>query len=151
MIYRERLTTPASWWVIAFFFGVTTATAIGFYVGPGWAVVAGGLTALVLIAGLVIIGSPAIVVDDEGLFVGRFFLDWQYLGEVTTLDEDRTRDRLGPLANAKAFVIQRPYIAESVEIVVVDDADPHPYWQISTRQPAQLAAAIERTRPGEAK
>lgn len=148
MHYTERLTVPASWWVIAFFFGLSTATAIGFYVGPAWAVGAGLVTAAALCGALIWIGSSVIAVDERGVHVGRFFLEWAYLGDVTTLDEAQTRDRLGPSANARALIVQRPYIPESVELTISDDADPHPYWQVSTRQPAQLAAAIERLRPG---
>ena len=49
-------------------------------------------------------------------------------------------------ADARAFVTQRPWLSESVQVTVDDAADPHPYWLVSSRRPAQLAAAIETAR-----
>jgi hypothetical protein len=52
------------------------------------------------------------------------------------------RDLLGPYADPEAFVVQRPWISGAVQVRVADDADPTPYWLISTRNPERLAAAL---------
>ena len=150
MSYHEKLRAPASWWVIALLFGLTFVTAVGFYLGP-WVAVAGGAGTPAGLAGAPgAIGRTTVRVDERGVTVGRSLLEWPYVGEVRVLDAATTHDRLGPDADARAHVVQRPYIAEAVEVGVVDAADPHPYWLVSTRQPAQLAAAITRGRRGEA-
>ena len=41
LVYSERLTAPLSYWVIGFVVGVSTVTAVGFYLGPLVAVFAG--------------------------------------------------------------------------------------------------------------
>ena len=40
----------------------------------------------------------------------------------------------------------RSYADEAVEIAVVDPADSHPYWLVSTHDAAKLAMAIETAR-----
>lgn len=146
MSYREKLRAPASWWAIALVFGLTFVTAVGFYLGPVVAAGAGVVTTVGIATALAVIGGTTVQVDERGLTVGRSLLEWPYVGDATVLDAAATHDRLGPGADARAHVVQRPYIAESVEVVVADAADPHPYWLVSTRQPAQLAAAILRGR-----
>jgi len=96
---------------------------------------------------LVAWGSLRIRVDRSGLRVGHSMLTWRYLGEVAVLDSDQRRRRgaAGPVENV--FLVMRPYIATAVEVAVEDPADPHPSWLISTRRPAQLAAALATHRP----
>lgn len=146
MTYHEKLRAPVSWWVIALVFGLTFVTAVGFYLGPWVAAGAGVVTTAGIAVALGSIGRTAVLVDERGVTVGRSLLEWPYVGEVQVLDAPATHDRLGPGADARALVVQRPYIAESVEVAIADPADPHPYWLVSSRQPAQLAAAIVRGR-----
>ena len=146
MIYREKLRCPVSYWLIAAAFALSFVTAVGFYLGRWFALGSALVTAVGITAVLLHIGRPAIEVDGRGVAVGGSLLEWQYLGDVVARDEPGTRNRLGPDADARAFVVERPYIAGSVEIAVRDAADPHPYWLVSTRQPQQLVAAIARGR-----
>lgn len=147
MIYREKLRCPLSYWVIAAAFGLSFVTAVGFYVGPWVAVASGVVTALGIAAVLWQIGRVEIVVDDRGITVERSLLEWSYVGSAAAHDAAATRDRLGRDADVRAFVVDRPYLAESVEIAVDDAADPHPYWLVGTRQPQQLLAALSSGRP----
>ena len=149
MTYRERLTAPASYWIIAYFFGLTFVTAVGLYLGPWVAVGAGIATVAGIAVVLLVIGRTRVAVVAEGVRVDESLLEWPFVGAVTVHDRAATRRRLGVDAHATAWVVQRPYIAESVEVAVVDAADPHPYWLLSSRNPTQLAAAIERARPPE--
>jgi hypothetical protein len=41
----------------------------------------------------------------------------------------------------------RPYLKLAVYIEVTGEHQERPYWLIGTRRPAELAAAIERSRP----
>ncbi|WP_232548035.1 DUF3093 domain-containing protein [Propioniciclava soli] len=147
MAYRERLTPPVWWWIVGLGVGVPTFFFIGFLAGP-WVGIAAGLVAGVGVAfGLGLMGATEIMVDDAGVRVGRSLLTWPYVGEVTVLDAAATREALGTGADARAHVVQRPWLAESVRIAVADPADPHPYWLVSSRSPARAAAALGRTRP----
>ena len=145
--YRERLHAPVSYWAIGVLVGVSTAVAIGFYLGPWVAVAAGVVTVAAVTAVVGWWGSTEIVVDADGVRVGPSLLEWPYVGAVEVLDRTRTRERLGVNADAAAHVVQRPYLSESVLIQVRDAADPHPYWLVSSRSPAGCAAAIADARP----
>lgn len=142
MRYREKLSCPASWWVIALAIALTSATAIGFYLGPPVALAGGIVTAVAVAAILMWFGALMITVDERGLTVGKSTLEWEYQGSVRALDADAARARMGPDADARAHEVTRPFVGGAVEVEVRDAADPHPYWLVSTRQPAQLAAAI---------
>ncbi len=146
MHYRERLSAPAWYWLVGVLFGATTIIAVGFWYGP-WVAFGGGLvvTALLTVA-LAWFGRTVVAVDASGVRVGPSLLEWPWVGPVEVLDATATRARLGVDADARAFTAQRPWLAESVVVTVDDAADPHPYWLISSRRPAQLAAAIETAR-----
>jgi hypothetical protein len=72
------------------------------------------------------------------------------IGSVTVVDGEARRRLLGMDSEPLAFVIQRPWIAGGVRIDLVDPQDPTPYWFVSSRRPAELAAALEAARDGEA-
>ncbi len=58
------------------------------------------------------------------------------------LDADATRRLAGVEADARAYLLLRPYLKRAVRVDVTDPADPAPYWLLSTRQPDELAAAL---------
>ncbi|HOA88563.1 MAG TPA: DUF3093 domain-containing protein [Propioniciclava tarda] len=149
--YTERLYAPWSYWVIAFGVGLSFVTAIGWYLGPWYAVGSAILTACGIATVLLWVGSVRIRVDSRGLWVGRSLLEWEYLGPVTALDAESSRLRLGRDADLRAFVVTRPFLLKAVEVGVRDAADPHPYWLVGTRSPAGLARALTSpNRPGPA-
>ena len=45
-------------------------------------------------------------------------------------------------ADARAYLLLRPYLRRAVRIAIDDPADPTPYWLVSTRRPTRLAAAL---------
>lgn len=144
--YAERLRAPLSYWIIALLVGLTFVSAIGAYLGPWFASAAAAITAGGIAAFLTGLGSVRVVVDDRGLQVGPSLLEWQFQGEPERLDAPQTRARLGVDADVQAFVVQRPYLNEAVAVPVTDAADPHPYWLVTTRRPAQLTAALAQGR-----
>lgn len=150
MPYRERLTTPPWYWLVGIAFGVTSVVAMSLWLGNELALGAGLVAVALLTTLLLWWGRTEIVVEPGGVRVGDSVLEWRYVGEVEVLDADATRGRLGADADARAFVVQRPWIAESVVIEVRDEADPHPYWLVSTRRPHHVADAVARAREAAA-
>jgi hypothetical protein len=51
-------------------------------------------------------------------------------------------------ADARAYLLLRPYVKQSVQVPVEDPADPTPYWMLSTRRPHDLATAITEAATG---
>lgn len=149
MLFRERLTVPLSWWVLAGLLTVTMLGIVGFYVGPVWGI---GVAVLTLAAAVALFASAGIVisVDADELRVGRAVLERRYLGRCRALDAAGTERRGGVDADVRAHLVLRPYVATAVEIELRDPADPVPYWLVSTRQAARLAAALNRVDAGSA-
>ena len=50
-------------------------------------------------------------------------------------------------ADARAYLLLRPYLRASVRVGIDDPADPTPYWLVSTRRPERLAAALVAAAP----
>jgi hypothetical protein len=141
MLFRERLRVPLAWWVLAVLLGVTMLVIVGFYLGPPWgigvAVVTVGVAAALFTSTAVLI-----TVDADELRVGRAVIERRYIGDCRALDAEATEVRGGVQADGRAHLVLKPYIATAVEIELDDPDDPVPYWLVSSRKPALLAAAL---------
>jgi Protein of unknown function (DUF3093) len=142
MLFRERLTVPAIWWVLAGLFSLSVLLAIGAYLGAVWGVGVSVATMLVAIA-IFTSASTVIRVDASQIRIGRASIDHAYIAGCRALDAEQTRRRAGVEADARAHLVLRPYIKTAVEITLDDEDDPVPYWLVSTRHPQQLAAALQ--------
>jgi hypothetical protein len=98
--------------------------------------------AVVVTAWLVSYGGVQLRVDAEGLHAGRARLPWRYVGPVTSCAAAETKHLLGLGADARAFLLIRPYLPCAVQVTVQDVRDPAPYWLLSTRRPHQLADCL---------
>ena len=149
MLFRERLSVPLMWWVLAALLALSALLAVGFYLGPVWG---GGVAVATFAVAAALFWSTSVLVtvDAEELRVGRAVLERAYIGRCQPLDAAATELRSGVQADARAHLVLRPYIATAVEIEIDDDADPVPYWLVSTRRPTRLAAALTRVVPAPA-
>jgi hypothetical protein len=145
--YTEQLRVPVSWWLLGMFSAVIFASTLwaGFSLVvavASYVVICGGCAAVLLNW-----GHATIAVSDGELRAGARTLPLAVAGEVVALDEARTRALRGPSADPRAFMLIRPYLKYAVYIEVTGEHQDRPYWLIGTRRPAELAAAIERSRP----
>jgi hypothetical protein len=145
--YREQLTAPGSWWLLGLvsvvLFGTTLWAGFSLLVAAAVYAVLGAACA----AGLLIWGSATIEVTSGELRVGRATMSLSLAGEVAALDDAQARAMRGPRADPAALMLVRPYLKEAVYVEVVGQFASRPYWLIGTRRPAELARAIERSRP----
>lgn len=142
--YVERLRpSPAAWLLVPVGAAMAGASAypLGLWIAVGAAAVVG-----VAVAALLALRTPVVRVDAGGLHAGPAFLGAAHVGEVEPLDAAATRSGLGPELRADAFVLHRPWVRTAVRVGVADEADPTPYWMISTRRPAELAGALVQCR-----
>ena len=103
---------------------------------------AGGLL-LVIFALFVWIGSARLAVRDGVLHAGTGAHRARHLPVPREpLGPEETRRVHGVDADARAFLLTRPYLKRSVRVAVADPADPTPYWLLSTRHPDRLAGAL---------
>ena len=141
MLFRERLSVPVLWWVLAVGFALSLLLAFGLYLGPAWGI--GAAAACLTIAVWLFVRAAVLIrVEPEVLWIGRAQIDHRYIAGCRALDAEATRLRGGVGADARAHLVLRPYVATAVEITLADPADPVPYWLVSSRRPDELAAAI---------
>jgi hypothetical protein len=145
--YRERLRAPLTWWLA----GTVTMFMLGAVVWTGFnlaATLAVFATLFgVLAAFLLNWGRATIEVSDGVLRADKATLRLSATGEVRPLDEAQARALRGPRADPRAHLLIRPYLYRAVFVEVTEDDADAPYWLIATRHPAELAAAIETSRP----
>jgi hypothetical protein len=145
--YHERLYAPPLWWVVGaltlFTFGAIVWT--GFDLGITLAVFA----ALFLLEAAFLLnwGRACIDIGAGELTVSNERLPLSNVGAVHPLDEAQFRAMRGPRADPRAYMLIRPYLKYAVYVQVTSPDAPWPYWLVATRQPAELAAAIELSRP----
>jgi hypothetical protein len=109
------------------------------------AVVAWSATAvlLLLMTGLFLAyGAPRVEVEAGWLRAGRARIPGEFVGGAEPLDAAETRHAAGPGADARAFLLLRPYLKRAVRVTIRDDRDPTPYWLVSSRDPEHLVDAI---------
>jgi hypothetical protein len=140
--YAERLTVPLRWWaqgtmlVASLWLAVLAATP---------EVVAWSVTAValgIMVALFVGYGRPRVGVEGDTLRAGRAHIGLEHVGEVTALDAEGVRRQAGVDADARAYLLLRPYLKRGVRIDITDPADPAPYWLVSCRRPEALVTAV---------
>lgn len=140
--YVERLWVPAGWWAFTLFVVASMWFAYAYAVRAPWVHGAGALLAALAVAGLLAFGRLALVVDGDGLRAGHDRLPWSAIGTVTVLSPAQARALRGPLADATARLVVRPYLSRAVCVELTGTARPEPYWYLATRHPERLAAAL---------
>ncbi len=140
--YAERLSVPLRWWVQGVMLLATFWLAFVVAI-PGplpWVLTAILGAALVLALGAY--GSARVWVADGVFGAGPARIGVEHLGAAEALDAEQARRAAGADADARAFLVLRPYLSLAVKVPVQDPADPTPYWLVSTRHPQALAAAL---------
>jgi hypothetical protein len=115
--------------------------AYGRAYGADLGIVVGIAATIVVVIGLVV-NTPLIQIDELNFRVGRARLPLQYVGKIQKLDEEQSRRARSTDANSNAYFQLRGGIKNTVIVEVTDAEDPHPYWQVSSRNPDALIAAL---------
>ncbi len=142
MDYDERLAVPFRWWVQGTMLvaSLWLAVIVALPEAAAWLVTA--VAMLVLAAVLISVGSARLTVRDGVFRAGRASIPGRHLGAATALDPESTRRISGVEADARAYLLLRPYLKRAVKVEITDPADPAPYWLVATRHPDRLAQAL---------
>ena len=147
--YRERLTVPAAWWMLA----VPVILLLGAYAiyadlsGPVVVAVYAVFT-VGYAAALLALGAGVIEVAGGELRAAGAVLPLARVTAVQALDGKQAAAMRGPQADPAAHMLIRPWLKSAVYLEVEDPAGQVPYWLVGTRRPAELASVIERGRIG---
>ena len=142
MDYAERLTVPLRWWVQGTMFVASLWLAV-LAATPetvAWSVTAVAMA--VLVALFVGYGRPRVSVDGTTFRAGRAHIPLELVGPATALDADGVRRQAGVDADARAYLLLRPYLKRGVRVDIADPADPTPYWLVSCRRPEAVVTAV---------
>jgi Protein of unknown function (DUF3093) len=148
--HHERLRVPLRWWVQGTMLIATFWLAFVVSMPAAWAWTATGVLAASMVLLFWGYGSPRVEVEDGWLRAGRARISGEFLGEAEPLDPEATRRVAGRDADARAYLLLRPYLKRAVRVSVLDTHDPAPYWLVGTREPERLAAAIRVISAGPA-
>jgi hypothetical protein len=140
--YDERLRVPLRWWVqgVMLVASLWLAMIVALPVVLAWLLTAAALAALAAL--LLGYGSARIRVADGRLYAARARIEARFLGAAEPLDPGETVRARGVEADARAWLLLRPYLKRSVRVRIDDPDDPAPYWLLSTRHPVKLSAAL---------
>ncbi|WP_249713848.1 DUF3093 domain-containing protein [Rhizomonospora bruguierae] len=149
--HAERLYAP--WWLWLVGLGITALVAAEVGLGaPGLRTWVPYVVLLPLAAvGLWWVGRIRVAVEGDEFKVDDARLPLRFVADAIPLDAAGRRELLGVHADPLAFVVQRPWVRGTVQVVLNDSDDPTPYWVISSRRPERLAAALlarNATHPG---
>lgn len=140
--YRERLGVPLRWWVQGTMLVASLWLALVVAVPGAVAWTVTGAALLLLAICLLAYGGVRVVVGDGQLRAGRAHIAGIHLGAAEALDAEQTRRVAGVEADARAYLVLRPYLKRAVRVEITDPADPTPYWLVCTRHPDELAGAL---------
>jgi hypothetical protein len=140
--FAETLRVPLRWWVQATMFlaSIWLAFVVALPAAVAWT--ATGVLTLLVLALFLGYGAAAVRVHDGQLHAGRATIPVAFLRDPVALDAETTRRLVGVEADARAYLLLRPYLKRAVKVTVTDPADPVPYWVVSTRRPEELVAAL---------
>ncbi len=93
---------------------------------------------------LMFFGAPIIEVVAGQLSVGKAHIPVDVLGEVREVEPAHRFAERGPNLDSRAHVRFQVGVKGLVRIQLQDDADPTPYWLISTRRPVELVDALRK-------
>lgn len=144
MEYSERLWPSPPTWLVAPGLGAGAALIL-LPVSSAVAVV-GAVVVTALAGWALVAASPRIEVTAGQLRAGRAHVPVDVLGEATWADGEEARLERGPRLDARAYLCIRGWVRPVVRIPLDDPADPTPYWLVSSRRPAELAAALAAAR-----
>jgi len=140
LVYRERL-WPSLW----LFLSTALVIPASLLVFAPISLAVGVATAIILYGGctaLLVTTSPLVEVTTKTLRAGRATISLSLVGETVGYAGPEAFAQRGTALNARSWLLLRGSLDGVVVVPIVDPNDPTPYWVISTRQPQQLAAAI---------
>lgn len=145
--YRERLSVPLRWWAQGVMFIATVFIAVFLWVPGALAWTITGVIVLLFALAMQSYGSASIEVRDGWLYAGKAKIETSFLGSAEALSAEEAWQIAGPKADARAYLLLRPYLRRAVKVAITDPSDRTPYWLLASRHPDALAAALTAAIP----
>jgi hypothetical protein len=92
--------------------------------------------------GLIFSTAPTVILTETTFTAKGATIELGNLGNATVIQKSEIFSALGPELDSRAWLAIQASVKGLVKIEVLDPKDPTPYWLVSTRSPAKLAALI---------
>ncbi|MEY5017137.1 MAG: hypothetical protein RL431_186 [Actinomycetota bacterium] len=137
ILFRERLTPPATFHLallllLPLSYGMFAPISVA--VAATWAVLVFGVAEVWLF-----VLAPVVTVTDTELIAGKARISRSLLADARPIARTERRDAIH---NALSWKLLRGWIPTGITVTITDEADPTPYWFVSTRRPEELAALL---------
>jgi hypothetical protein len=138
-LFRERL-YAAPWLFVACALIMPAALAVFWPIN-----ITVGIVLAIVLYGLIIAAlvgfAPVLEVTDAEFRAGRANVEREFIGHVESFTGTEARMERGQRLDARAWLLLRGSLP-IVKVPITDDADPVPYWIVSTRRPNELASVL---------
>jgi len=140
--YRERLTTPWWWYLVAL--GVASLLAGEFRLSGADLTVWIPFATLLPLSVVVVwwLGHSTLEITGGELRVRGAHLPLRYVTGVVALDAATLQRVVGREGDPAAYVAIRSWVGSGVQVWLDDADDPTPYWVVSTRHPREVVRAV---------
>lgn len=142
-VYRERL-TPSPWVYVAALLIVPTVTILFMPLQLLWVGLGVGVALFLGLCVWMYLRSPNIIITDEVFQIGSAAIERKYLSDAQAFYEDDAFKERGQRLELESFYLFQLGISPVVKISNTDEADPVPYWLLSTRHPQRIANIINQ-------
>lgn len=141
VVYTERLWPSIGMWFFALVMTASLGIAYGRAYGINLGIIVGTAASVIAIFGL-LKSTATIRIDEFNFQVGRARMPIEFIGQVQILDQQESRRARSTDAHKDAYFQLRGGIEQTLILEITDTSDPHPYWQISSRNPKILAQKL---------
>lgn len=143
-LYREKV--HAAPWVFLSTALVIPASFIVFLPINAWVGACVSAVLYGLIVAALIASAPLLEVTETHFTAGRARIERRFVGETQAFRGNEATLERGQRLDARAWLVIRGWVDPVVRVEITDEADPTPYWLVSTRRPDELVEALNSAR-----
>lgn len=143
--FKEVIRPP--WWLVAFIYFMLLSLVVAIWAAfDNNAAINAFAISLALQAAIVHWMTSTIEVEGGELRIKRAHIPLKYLGQVEEIRKEKFGFERTRGADPAAFFAITFWISRGIKVTVNDPRDPTPYWLISTKRAAELAAALKNSK-----
>lgn len=143
--FKEVIRPP--WWLVAFIYFMLLSLVVAIWAAfDNNAAINAFAISLALQAAIVHWMTSTIEVEGGELRIKRAHIPVKYLGQIEEITKEKFGFERTRGADPAAFFAITFWISRGIKVTVNDHRDPTPYWLISTKRAAELAAALKNSK-----
>ena len=142
VLYKERVLPSLAFFLALLFLPLATIAVILPF--SNVLAIICGILSYILATVIIWRLAPLISINQDSLRVGKALIEVNYLGAVSVVESQQAFVERGRNLNPKAYTRFQIGVNQLVKIDIQDEADPTPYWLVSTRNPELVKSFIQK-------